>query len=74
MLKWVNDNPAASKEEYDSKVKEVEGIFNPTMQRVYQQAGGQPGGMPNFGGQNPGAQHGSNQPKGTATGGAEDVE
>ena len=74
VLKWVNDNPAASKEEYDSKVKEVEGIFNPIMQRVYQQAGGQPGGMPNFGGQNPGAQHGSNQPKGTATGGAEDVE
>ena len=74
VLKWVNDNPAASKEEYDSKVKEVEGIFNPIMQRVYQQAGGQPGGMPNFGGQNPGAQHGTQQPKGTATGGAEDVE
>ena len=74
VLKWVNDNPAASKEEYDSKVKEVEGIFNPIMQRVYQQAGGQPGGMPNFGGQNPGAQHGTQQPKGTVTGGAEDVE
>ena len=73
VLKWVNDNPAASKEEYDAKVKEIEGIFNPIMQRVYQQAGGQPGGMPNFGGQNPGSQPGS-QPKGSATGGAEDVE
>jgi len=70
-LKWVNDNPAASKDEYDSKMKEIEGIFNPIMQKVYQQAGGQPGGMPNFGGANPGAQAGS---KGTATGGAEDVE
>jgi len=70
-LKWVNDNPAASKDEYDSKMKEIEGIFNPIMQKVYQQAGGQPGGMPNFGGANPGAQPGS---KGTATGGAEDVE
>ena len=71
VLKWVNDNPAAAKDEYDSKMKEIEGIFNPIMQKVYQQAGGQPGGMPNFGGANPGAQPGS---KGTATGGAEDVE
>jgi L1 cell adhesion molecule like protein len=71
VLKWVNDNPAAAKDEYDSKMKEIEGIFNPIMQKVYQQAGGQPGGMPNFGGANPGAQSGS---KGTATGGAEDVE
>ena len=71
VLKWVNDNPAAAKDEYDSKMKEIEGIFNPIMQKVYQQAGGQPGGMPNFGGANPGAQTGS---KGTATGGAEDVE
>ena len=71
VLKWVNDNPAAVKDEYDSKMKEIEGIFNPIMQKVYQQAGGQPGGMPNFGGANPGAHAGS---KGTATGGAEDVE
>ena len=71
VLKWVNDNPAAAKDEYDSKMKEIEGIFNPIMQKVYQQAGGQPGGMPNFGGANPGAHAGS---KVTATGGAEDVE
>ena len=49
ILKWVNDNPAASKEEYDAKVKEIEAVFNPIMQKT------------------PGA-------KGTATGGAEDVE
>ena len=72
VLKWVNDNPAASKEEYDAKQKEIEAIFNPIMQKIYQQAGGAPGGMPNFGGAsgsgpNPGS-------KGTATGGAEDVE
>ena len=73
-LKWSNDNPAAGKEEYDAKVKEIEGVFNPIMQKIYQQAGGAPGGMPNFGGAGaPGAgpQGGS---KGTATGGAEDVE
>jgi len=51
-LKWMNDNPAASKEEYDAKVKELEGVFHPIMTRVYQATGGQPGGMPNmnFGG------------------------
>ena len=40
ILKWSNDNPAASKEEYDAKVKEIEAIFNPIMQKIYQQAGG----------------------------------
>ena len=78
VLKWVNDNPAASKEEYDAKQKEIEAIFNPIMQKVYQQAGGAPGGMPNFGGAHPGAGGAGNGPnpgaKGTATGGAEDVE
>jgi len=70
VLKWANDNPAASKDKYDSKIKEVERLFNPIMQEIYLQAGGQPGGMPNFG-VYPGAQPGS---KGTASGGAEDVE
>ena len=78
VLKWVNDNPAASKEEYDSKQKEIEAIFNPIMQKIYQQAGGAPGGMPNFGGAHPGAGASGSGPspgaKGTATGGAEDVE
>jgi len=83
VLKWVNDNPAASKEEYDAKVKEIEAVFNPIMQKIYQQMGGQPGGMPNFGGAYPGAgAPGAGAPgagpspgaKGTATGGAEDVE
>ena len=78
VLKWVNDNPAASKEEYDAKVKEIEAVFNPIMQKIYQQAGGAPGGMPNFGGAHPGAGAPGAGPspgaKGTATGGAEDVE
>jgi len=78
VLKWVNDNPAASKEEYDAKVKEIEAVFNPIMQKIYQQMGGQPGGMPNFGGAHPGAGAPGAGPspgaKGTATGGAEDVE
>ena len=57
-LKWVNDNPAATKEEFDAKVKELEGVFNPIMMRVYQATGGQPGagGMPNMN-FNPEGQH-----------------
>jgi len=78
VLKWLNDNPAASKEEYDAKLKEIEAAFNPIMQKIYQQAGGAPGGMPNFGGAQPGAAPGTAGPnpgaRGTATGGAEDVE
>jgi heat shock protein 1/8 len=52
-LKWLNDTPAAEKEEYEAKVKDLEAKFNPIMMRVYQEAGGQPGGMPgmNFPGQ-----------------------
>lgn len=49
-LKWSNDSPAASKEEYDAKIKELEAVFNPIMMRVYQATGGAgEGGMPNFG-------------------------
>ena len=47
------------------------------MQKIYQSMGGAPGGMPNFGGAGgaPGAGAGPQAgSKGTATGGAEDVE
>jgi len=68
VIKWSNDNPAAAKDEYNAKVKEVEAIFNPIKQKIYIQMCEAPGGMPNF---NPGAPA---ECKGTATGGAEDVE
>ena len=75
VLQWTNNNPAASKEEYDAKVKEIEAIFNPIMQKIYQQAGGAPGGMPNFGQPGAGAPGaGASGTAGTSTGGAEDVE
>jgi len=67
VLKWSNDNPAAAKDEYDAKVKEVEAIFNPIMQKIYIQICEAPGGMIFF---NPGAPA---ECKGTATGGDEDV-
>jgi heat shock protein 1/8 len=39
VLKWSNDNPAAYKDDYDAKVKELEAMFNPIMMRVYQASG-----------------------------------
>jgi len=64
VLKWSNDNPAANKEEYDAKIKDLEAVFNPIMMRVYQAtgAGGQ-GGMPNmnFPGGAPGGQESTSQ-------------
>ncbi len=54
-LKWVNNHPAADKEEFDVKIKEIEAVFNPIMLRVYQQAGGTQGGTaPGMGAQGAG--------------------
>lgn len=36
ILKWSNDHPAAGKDEFDAKVKELEAIFNPIMTKIYQ--------------------------------------
>lgn len=45
-LVWLEDNPAAEKDDYDSKQKEVEGIANPILKKAYESAN------------NPGAQGG----------------
>ena len=43
---WISNNSDASKEEYDAKVKELEKIFHPIMQKAYSQ--GSPSGMPDM--------------------------
>ena len=43
---WIDTHESASKEEFDEKTKEFEGIFHPIMQRVYAESGEQPTGMP----------------------------
>merc|ERR1711935_1003562 len=48
-LDWLERNQMAEKDEFDAKQKEVEGIVNPIMMKVYQAAGGE-GGMPDMGG------------------------
>jgi len=43
VLDWLDDNQEADAEEYEEKQKELEGIANPIMQKIYQGAGGEGG-------------------------------
>ncbi len=45
-LAWIEANPMAEPEAYEAEQKKAEAKFNPIMMRVYQAAGGAPGGMP----------------------------
>jgi len=47
-LDWLDRNQMAESDEFEAKQKEIEGIVNPIMMKVYQGAGG--GGMPDMGG------------------------
>jgi len=49
ILKWVEDNPNAAVNQYESKQKELEGISNPIMTKMYQSEAPQEGGMPSGG-------------------------
>merc|ERR1712093_127461 len=44
-LDWLDKNQLAEKDEFEAKQKELEGVVNPIMMKVYQAAGGE-GGMP----------------------------
>merc|ERR1712169_112274 len=46
-LDWLDKNQLAEKDEFEVKQKELEGVVNPIMMKVYQAAGG--GGMPEGG-------------------------
>merc|ERR1712182_50552 len=51
-LDWLDKNQLAEKEEFEAKQKELEGVVNPIMMKVYQAAGGgsmPEGGMPGGG-------------------------
>ncbi|EPX70658.1 heat shock protein S [Schizosaccharomyces octosporus yFS286] len=56
-IEWLDNNTTAAKDEYEAKQKELEGVANPIMAKVYQ-AGGAPGGAP---GAPPGAAPGGEQ-------------
>jgi len=50
MIKWLDANQLAEKEEFEHKQKEIEGICTPIITKLYQGAGGMPGGFPGAGG------------------------
>ncbi|EDW15172.1 hypothetical protein AWZ03_007848 [Drosophila navojoa] len=54
-IKWLDANQLADKEEYEHRQKELEGVCNPIITKLYQSAGGAPGGMPGMPGGMPGA-------------------
>ena len=45
---WLSSNQEADTPEYEAKQKELEGMFNPIMAKVYQAAGGAPPGAEGF--------------------------
>merc|ERR1712136_296108 len=64
VISWLDSNQTAEKEEYEFQKKELEKVANPIMTKLYQGAGGAPGGMP--GGGAPGAAPGGEQAGGSA--------
>merc|ERR1719215_1695985 len=58
-LDWLDKNQLPEKDEFEAKQKELEGVVNPIMMKVYQAAGGgdmpDMGGMPGSGAPPPGA-------------------
>jgi len=71
-LDWLDKNQLAEKDEFEAKQKEIEGVVNPIMMKVYQAAGGDGGGMP--GGGMPDFGGGGGAPPGGGGGGGPTVE
>lgn len=46
VIKWLDSNQTAEKEEFEHQQKELEGVCNPIITKLYQSAGGAPGGAP----------------------------
>merc|ERR1712183_1179949 len=65
-LDWLDKNQLAEKDMFGARQKEVEGVVNPIMMKVYQAAGGGGEGMPGDG--MPGGGFG-NAPPGAGAGG-----
>ena len=56
VLKWLDLNQTAEKEEFEHKQKELQDLCNPIMTKLYQETGGAAGGFPGgFPGASPGA-------------------
>lgn len=62
MIRWLDSNQLADKEEFEHKQKDIEGVCTPIITKLYQSAGGMPGGFPGAPGGGP--------PGGAGAGGA----
>ena len=73
-VSWLDDNQTATVEEYESQQKQLEGVANPIMVKMYGGAGGEggmPGGMPGgMGGMPGGGMPGGGFPGAGGPGGA----
>lgn len=45
-IEWLDSNQLAEVDELEHKLKELEGTCSPIIAKMYQGAGGAPGGMP----------------------------
>ncbi len=70
-MQWLSSNQEAAKEEFEHRQKELEGLCNPIMTKMYQGMGGgaAPGGMPDMSGMG-GGMGGGMPPGGMPTGGS----
>lgn len=48
VIRWLDGNQTAEKDEFEHHQKELESICNPIITKMYQSAGGMPGGMWNM--------------------------
>jgi len=46
VVKWLDGNQTAEKEEFEHKQKDLEAVCNPIITKMYEGSGGAPGGMP----------------------------
>ena len=46
MIRWLDSNQTAEKDEFEHQQKDLESVCNPIITKLYQSAGGAPGGMP----------------------------
>lgn len=68
VLEWLQRNESAEQEDFENKLKEIEEVCSPIIQRAMAAGGGQAGGMPGMGGM--GGMGGAGAEGGAGTGGA----
>ncbi|PAV72947.1 hypothetical protein WR25_09794 isoform B [Diploscapter pachys] len=49
VIRWLDSNQTAEKDEFEHQQKELEGVCNPIITKLYQSAGGEPGAAPGGG-------------------------